>query len=283
MLLSLFLLGSQCNISRISIQPGMIENNCLLICQIFVVLSNWVGDIAAKGGGYGDDYYRGGRGGGIRGKTDHGTDYSGPLLFEKFGTTGGVVCIIILILFFSFVIYIIYCCDCRQMAYERKRRRRVEETDEGFDFEEELIISPVKALSSNKDDEDIKINFESNTCSSKWISEDGVWKKATTEDITKGNMVSTGVEINKEEYEEIQKYLNDSQVFKEDNSTEIKIRSEEKYVEILKHLIEMRESRNQIIRVSQINEIEDLKTKKIEEPRYVIDNAELRRAFFESK
>ena len=59
----------------------------------------------------------------------------------------------------------------------------MDESGEGFDFEEELIISPVKSLSSNKDDEDIKIYFDSNTCSSKWVSEDGVWKKATTEDI----------------------------------------------------------------------------------------------------
>ena len=121
----------------------MICINYLLFFEFTIILPFLFEDIEAKGGGFGDDYYRGGRG--HRGRDSTYGGGGGGL--GGFGSQSATIGVIIgLVIFTVFVICIIFCCDCN----DNHDNDRLEENESRNDVLE-VEYTPRKAFSSSEE------------------------------------------------------------------------------------------------------------------------------------
>ena len=220
----------------------MVAKVCITICDTIIILFLLVYDIAAKGrGGYGDDYYRG-RGYGSGDSNYEGTG-GGRSFFEAFGKTGGIVVIVLIIIFAMCVMCCMCGSDCRD--------------DENSKGREDDEINDAQAVDDGiHENEACEVYFEPQTRSSKWIMEDGIWKKVDTEECNDTMMKDVVMKAMKEKLDEAVKEAKEKNI--DCDRIEIEC-SREQYQEILQN-----------VKNSRVSNID------------TTDRTELRRKFFES-
>ena len=241
----------------------MISVNCFLFFEFTIISPFLFKNIEAKGGGFGDDYYRGGRG--HRGRDS--TYGEGGGWLGGFGSQSATIGVIIgLLVFTVFVICIIFFCDCN----DNDDNDRLEENESRNDVLE-VEYKPGKAFSPIEENANCENVVEQSYYSGgkKWVKGCDGWRQLDGNETIEEQKIKEFDDMYKEMEREYGTLMEDIKNQYGENSKEA--------IDYKKQLIDMKKSMDEAKALveERKREFETIKKSKIESENQTINDMEI--------